>query len=266
MPGEAAKPSSSPARPAASDAPRRAPSRGAAPMSACWRAASRDSRRRRARWRTRAAPRSCCRPISPTPMPSSAPPPRSRSAVRPDRHLGQLRDGDDLFAVRRSDPGRIPPRHRGHLSRLRLRHDGGAAADAAARPRHDRAGRLGAGLSRDPAAIGLLRRQIRDPRLYRQHPLRIAARQEPGPHHDGADAGAQHAAIRLGAQQDRASGRSRCRRSFSRNWRPRRSCSRRMPGGGRFMSAGRRQRRSWPTRSCRGCSTTISRAPATAGS
>ena len=34
----------------------------------------------------------------------------------------------------------------------------------------------------------------------------IAARQEPGPHHDGADAGAQHAAIRLGAQQDRQAG------------------------------------------------------------
>ena len=46
---------------------------------------------------------------------------------------------------------------------------------------------------------------------------------------------------------------------FQPEWPPRRSCSRRMPGGGRFMSAGRRQRRSWPTRSCRGCSTIISR-------
>ncbi len=49
----------------------------------------------------------------------------------------------------------------------RVRHDGGAAADAAARPRHDRAGRLGAGLPRHPAAVGLLRRQVRDPRLHR---------------------------------------------------------------------------------------------------
>ena len=52
------------------------------------------------------------------------------------------------------------------LPRLRLRHPGGAEADDAARPRHDRAGRLGAGLPRHPAAVGLLRGQARHPGFH----------------------------------------------------------------------------------------------------
>ena len=47
----------------------------------------------------------------------------------------------------------------------------------AARPRHDRAGRLGARLPRDPAAGRLLRREVRDPRLHRLDPHRTARRQ-----------------------------------------------------------------------------------------
>ena len=48
---------------------------------------------------------------------------------------------------------------------------------SAARSRHDRAGRLRAGLPRDPAAGRLLRRQVRDPRLHRLDPHRAARRQ-----------------------------------------------------------------------------------------
>ena len=49
------------------------------------------------------------------------------------------------------------------------------APDAAARPRHHRAGRLGAGLPRHPAAVGLLRRQARHPRVHRVAALRAAS-------------------------------------------------------------------------------------------
>ena len=97
------------------------------------------------------------------------------------------------------DAGGVPPGHRGHLPRLRLRHHGRAAPDAAARPRRDRAGRLGAGLPRHPAAERVLRRQARDPGLPRVAALRAAARPEQRARHDGAAAGGQHAAVRLGA-------------------------------------------------------------------
>ena len=43
----------------------------------------------------------------------------------------------------------------------------------------DRAGRLGARLSRHPAAVGLLRRQARDPGLHRFAPLRAARTRRP---------------------------------------------------------------------------------------
>ena len=85
------------------------------------------------------------------------------------------------------------------LPRLRQRHARRAAADAAARSRHDRAGRLGARLSRHPAAERLLRRQARDPGLPRVAAHRAHARRQQRPRHDGADAGGQHSAVRLGA-------------------------------------------------------------------
>ena len=78
--------------------------------------------------------------------------------VRADRRLGQQRDGLGLLAGQGDDGGRVQARHRGDLSRLRLRHAGGAEADAAARPGRDRAGRLGARLPRHSAAGGVLRR------------------------------------------------------------------------------------------------------------
>ena len=49
-------------------------------------------------------------------------------------------------------PGRVQAGHRGELPRLRLRHDGRAQPDAAPGRRHDRPGRLRAGLPRHPAA------------------------------------------------------------------------------------------------------------------
>ena len=70
----------------------------------------------------------------------------------------------------------------------------------------DRPGRLGAGVSRHPAPVGLLRRQARDPGLLRLAPLRADPRREPRPAHDGADAGAEHAAVRLGQEPPAAQG------------------------------------------------------------
>ena len=67
----------------------------------------------------------------------------------------------------------------------------------AAQPRHRRPGRLGARLPRDPAAIGLLRREVRDPRLHRLGADRADARPQPRLDHDGAAARRQHAAVQL---------------------------------------------------------------------
>ena len=106
--------------------------------------AARRSRRRRRRRRGRGGGRA------------------GRARARADRRLGQRRDGHRLRAVSSTiEPGRVPPRHPGHLPRLRQRDAGRAAPDGAARPRHDRAGRLGARVPRHPAADRLLRRQAR---------------------------------------------------------------------------------------------------------
>ena len=71
---------------------------------------------------------------------------RMEAEVRPDRRVGERRVHLGVRAVRQDHARGVPPGHRGHLPRLRLRHAGGAAADEGPRPRHDRAGRLGAGL------------------------------------------------------------------------------------------------------------------------
>ena len=62
----------------------------------------------------------------------------------------------------------------------------------------DRPGRLGAGLPRHPAAGGLLRGQARHPGLHRVAALRAAPRRQQRAGDDGAAAGAEHAAVRLG--------------------------------------------------------------------
>ena len=102
--------------------------------------------------------------------------------------------------VKAHETGRVPPRHRGDLPGHRPRHPGSAFADAAARPRRDRSGRLGAGLPGHPAPVGLLRGQARDPGVLRLSPLRADPRQEPRPPDDGADARAEHTSVLLGQE------------------------------------------------------------------
>ena len=58
-----------------------------------------------------------------------------RSALRPDRRVGQRRDGDGVRALHRHRARGVQARHRGDLSRHRVRHDGGAEADDRPRPR-----------------------------------------------------------------------------------------------------------------------------------
>jgi len=53
-----------------------------------------------------------------------------RGRARPDRRVGQLRDGVRLLARRPVRPGRGAPHHGGHLSRLRPRDAGRAATHA----------------------------------------------------------------------------------------------------------------------------------------
>ena len=64
-------------------------------------------------------------------------------------------------------------------------------------PRDRRAGGVGARVSGDPFAVGVLWRQIRHPWIHRQRAHRVAAQQEPGLDLDGAAAGGQHAAVRM---------------------------------------------------------------------
>ena len=66
----------------------------------------------------------------------------------------------------------------------------------AARPRHRRAGRLGARVPRDPAAVALLRRQARDQGLVRVAALRASPPRLGRPPDDGPAAWSEHAAVR----------------------------------------------------------------------
>ena len=65
-----------------------------------------------------------------------------RGTLRPDRRVGERRDGDHLRALCRDHRRGVHPRHPGHLPRHGLRHDGRAQADGAAKPRRGRPGRL----------------------------------------------------------------------------------------------------------------------------
>src|SRR2546423_1141101 len=64
--------------------------------------------------------------------------------------------------------------------------------------RRDRLSRFRAGLSRHPAAIGLLRREARHSGFCGFAALRTAVRQSPSAHDDGATASDEHAAVLLG--------------------------------------------------------------------
>ncbi|CAA9580480.1 MAG: 3-oxoacyl-[acyl-carrier protein] reductase, partial [uncultured Thermomicrobiales bacterium] len=123
-----------------------------------------------------------------------------RASLRPARRLGQQRDGFDLRAPQGDDARGVPAGDRGHLPGDRPRHDGRPQADAPARPRRHRPGRLRARLPRHPPPGGLLRRQARHPGLQRVAARRTAPRRERGPRDDGAAAGAEHAAVRLGQE------------------------------------------------------------------
>ena len=146
-----------------------------------------------------------------------------------------------VFApVARHDAGGVPPRDRGDLPRLGLGDDGRASPDAAARPRGDRPGRLGARLPRHPAPGRVLRLEARAPGLPRVAARRAAPRGLERPGDDGAAAGAEHAAVHLEPREDAAASRSRCRRSSSRRSRPRRS-------SGRSSHPQRQLMVGWPT-------------------
>ena len=120
-------------------------------------------------------------------------------AARADRRLGQRRLLLGVRAVLGDRREGVRPRDRGQLPRLRLRDDVRAVADARAGPRGDRAGGLGPGLPRHPAADRLLRLQARDPGLPRGPALRAAARAQRRARDDGPDAGGQHPAVLLAA-------------------------------------------------------------------
>ena len=121
-----------------------------------------------------------------------------RRGLRRHRRVGEQRHGDGLRAGA-ADLGRgVPARDRGDLSRPGPRYPCGARAHGAARFRHHRPHRLGAGLPLDPAAGDLLRGQGRGARLRRLAAQRASARREQGAADDGAAAGGEHAAIRLG--------------------------------------------------------------------
>lgn len=79
--------------------------------------------------------------------------------ARPDRHLDQRRDGDDLLAGERHRARGVQAGDRGHLFRLRVGDDGRPAADEAAESGHDRPGRVRACLPCDPAPGALLEGQ-----------------------------------------------------------------------------------------------------------
>ena len=156
------------------------------------------SRGRAPRGRVRsAARRSCCRPTSPTTRRSRRPPWPSRQRFGPIDVWVNDAMATVFAPFLTGGTGGVQARDRGHLPRHRVRHDGGACADGAARPRHRRAGRLGARLPRNPAAIGLLRREVRDPRVHRFGAHRADARPQPRLDHDGAVAGRQHAPVQL---------------------------------------------------------------------
>ena len=136
--------------------------------------------------------------------------------ARADRRLGQRRVHLGVRAVPR-DRARRSSRRVTEVTYLGYVYGTMAALRRmrAARPRDDRAGRLGAGLPRHPAAVRLLRRQARDPGLPRVAALRAAARAQQRARDHGADAGGQHPAVLLGAVAAARARRSRCRRSTS---------------------------------------------------
>src|SRR5207249_1397610 len=121
-----------------------------------------------------------------------------RDRLGQDRYLDQQRDDVGLLADQTNDARGISTRDRSDLPWLRLRDTRGVETDVAAGSRHDRASWKRAGLSRYSAAKRLLRSQARRPGFLRFAVVRTTPRQQQRESHDGANARAQHAAIRLG--------------------------------------------------------------------
>ena len=94
------------------------------------------------------------------------------AAERVERELGPIDVWvnvamTSVFAyVKKNDSSRVQARDRGLLSWLRQRHVGRLEADASPEPRPHHSGGQRVGLSRNPAASGVLRQQTRDPRVH----------------------------------------------------------------------------------------------------
>ena len=234
--------------------------------SACRAARARRARSRGSaatRSRSSAARRSCCRSTWPTTTQVEA------AAEAVEERFGPIdvwvnNAMATVFApFVEVEPRGVQARDRGDLSRRGLRHDGGAEADASARPRHDRPGRLGARLPRDPAAVRLLRRQVRDPRLHRLGAHRAHARPQQGLDHDGAAAGGQHAPVQLVPDEAARPPPAGAADLPARGARPRPSTGPHTTAGASSTSAAARSRRSSATSSRPASPTGTSPAPAT---
>ena len=148
-----------------------------------------------------------------------------RGRARPDRRVGQRRVHLGVRPLHRHRTRRVPPRHRGHLPRLRQRHPHRPDPDAAPRPRRDRPGRVRARPPRHPAAVGLLRRQARHVGVPRVAADRAAPRPQQRARHLGGDARGQHPPVHVGAVQAARRRPNRSRPSTSPRSPPAASCT-----------------------------------------
>ena len=158
---------------------------------------------------------------------------RIEARARPDRRVGQQRDGDGLRAGLGHRAGGVPARDRGHLPRLGLGDDGRARR---MRPR-DRGVIVQVGSALAYRGIPLqaaycgakhaLQGFLESLRTELLHDGSNVRRD------DGAAAGAEHAAVHLEPREAAAPARSPCRRSSSPRSRPRRSSWRPQPSAAR---------------------------------
>ena len=114
---------------------------------------------------------------------------------------------------------------------------------------------LGAGVSGHSPPIRLLCGQARDPGVLRLAPVRADPRRQQRPAHDGADAGDEHAAVRLGQEPPAPQGPAGSPDLSARGGRRGRSSGRPSMTAARSTWAGRPSRPSWATRSPRDGST-----------
>ena len=104
---------------------------------------------------------------------------RCRAEPRSDRRVGQRRVHDRCSPRSPRSTRRVPTADRGDLPRIRVGHAAALARMRHAPARHDRPGRFRARVPGNPAAVRLLRRQARHPRIHRSRPLRAAPRAQP---------------------------------------------------------------------------------------